>query len=93
MMKLNMMNRNQFLSMKYKAGVALIAMLLSTSVFADPGKNLLFIITDQQSYDALSIAGNAVLETPNLDRLARQGAYFENAYSACAVAPRPGLPY
>jgi len=33
----------------------------------------------------MSIAGNTVLETPNLDRLAKQGAWFENAYSACAV--------
>lgn len=48
-------------------------------------KNLLFIITDQQRYDALSIAGNTVLETPNLDRLAKQGAYFQNAYTPCAV--------
>ncbi|MDA3823886.1 MAG: sulfatase-like hydrolase/transferase [Bacteroidales bacterium] len=47
--------------------------------------NLLFIITDQQRYDALSHAGNTVLETPNLDRLAEQGAYFKNAYTACAV--------
>ncbi len=48
-------------------------------------KNLLFIMTDQQRYDALSIAGNTVLETPNLDALARQGAWFRNAYTPCAV--------
>jgi arylsulfatase A-like enzyme len=48
-------------------------------------KNLLFIMTDQQRYDALGIAGNTVLETPNLDRLARQGAWFRNAYTPCAV--------
>lgn len=47
--------------------------------------NLLFIMTDQQRSDALSIAGNTVLETPNLDRLAKQGAWFENAYTPCAV--------
>ena len=47
--------------------------------------NLLFIMTDQQRSDALSIAGNTVLETLNLDRLAKQGAYFKNAYSPCAV--------
>jgi arylsulfatase A-like enzyme len=50
-----------------------------------PRKNLLFIMTDQQSYDALSIAGNSVLKTPNMDRLARQGAYFKNAYTPSAV--------
>lgn len=47
--------------------------------------NLLFIMTDQQRYDALSIAGNSVLKTPNLDRLAKQGVWFQNAYTQCAV--------
>lgn len=47
--------------------------------------NLLFIITDQQRYDAMGIAGNTVLKTPNLDRLAKQGARFKNAYTPCAV--------
>jgi arylsulfatase A-like enzyme len=47
--------------------------------------NLLFIMTDQQRFDALSFAGNDILETPNLDRLAREGAWFKNAYTPCAV--------
>lgn len=51
----------------------------------DKRPNLLFIITDQQRFDALSIAGNQVLKTPNLDRLAKQGAWFKNAYTQCAV--------
>jgi len=58
----------------------------SLNVVAEaPKKNLLFIMTDQQSYDALSIAGNTILKTPNLDRLAEQGAYFKNAYTPQAV--------
>jgi len=55
------------------------------SVAEAPKKNLLFIMTDQQSYNALSYAGNPVLQTPNLDRLAQQGAYFKNAYTPVAV--------
>ena len=47
--------------------------------------NLLFIITDQQRYDALGCAGNAAIHTPNLDRLAARGAFFRNAYTQCAV--------
>ncbi|MEN8882502.1 MAG: sulfatase-like hydrolase/transferase [Polaribacter sp.] len=47
--------------------------------------NLLFIMTDQQRFDALSYAGNKVLKTPNLDRLAREGAYFVNAHTQMAV--------
>lgn len=47
--------------------------------------NLLFLMTDQQRFDALSYAGNKILDTPNMDRLAREGAWFENAYTQCAV--------
>jgi arylsulfatase A-like enzyme len=52
---------------------------------AERPRNLLFIITDQQRFDALSCAGNAVVKTPNLDRLAHEGARFLNAYSSCPV--------
>ena len=47
--------------------------------------NLLFIMTDQQRWDAMSCAGNTVLKTPNLDQLAQQGARFTSFYSACPV--------
>jgi len=47
--------------------------------------NLLFIMTDQQRFDALGRAGNTVLETPHLDSLARDGVYFANAYSSCPI--------
>ena len=47
--------------------------------------NLLFIMTDQQRFDALSYAGNTVLKTPNMDRLAREGVHFENAHTQMAV--------
>lgn len=72
--------------MKRSYILIIIATFLSVFTTAQQKKkNLLFIITDQQRYDALSIAGNTVLETPNLDRLAEQGAYFKNAYTPCAV--------
>ena len=47
--------------------------------------NLLFIMTDQQRFDALAAPGNGVIKTPNLDRLAREGVRFANAYSCCPV--------
>ena len=47
--------------------------------------NVLFIMTDQQRFDALSRAGNKELETPNLDQLARDGAYFVNAYTPSPI--------
>ena len=70
---------------------SIIVVLVFTAHFAtaaEPAKrpvNLLFIITDQQRWDALSCMDNKVLKTPNLDRLAREGARFTNFYSACPV--------
>jgi len=49
--------------------------------------NLLFIITDQQRFDALGIVGAfPFLRTPNLDRLAERGVRFANSYTTCAVS-------
>ncbi|WP_280531355.1 arylsulfatase [Paenibacillus sp. J23TS9] len=44
--------------------------------------NILLITVDQMRYDCLSIAGHPVVETPNLDELARTGVRFDRAYSA-----------
>lgn len=45
-----------------------------------PKPNILFIFADDQRADALGIAGNSVLKTPNIDQLAREGIRFTNAY-------------
>jgi arylsulfatase A-like enzyme len=68
-----------------------LALVLGNSHAAETNRpatkpvNLLFIMTDQQRWDAMSCAGNPVLKTPNLDQLAWQGARFTSFYSACPV--------
>lgn len=47
--------------------------------------NVLMIMTDQQRWDALGCAGNSEIKTPNIDRLAKGGVQFTNAYSSCPV--------
>ena len=50
---------------------------------AERKPNILFIITDQQSADAMSCRmGRQFLNTPTLDRLAQTGALFTRAYSS-----------
>lgn len=44
--------------------------------------DILFIITDQQRWDALSCAQGGWGHTPNIDRLAQEGVYFEQCYCA-----------
>jgi len=52
---------------------------------SDSQPNLLIIMTDQQRFDALSAAGNTVLQTPNIDRIANEGVMFETAYTPVPV--------
>lgn len=47
---------------------------------ADTRPNILLIMTDQHQAKALSVAGNLDVETPHLDKLAKSGVRFENAY-------------
>jgi arylsulfatase A-like enzyme len=43
------------------------------------GPNIIFILTDDQRWDALGYAGNKIIQTPEMDKLAKRGAYFKNA--------------
>src|SRR6056300_597580 len=42
--------------------------------------NVLFIISDDLTYTALSCYGNKVCQTPNIDKLASEGVRFTQAY-------------
>ena len=51
--------------------------------------NIVFLMTDDQRADALGCAGNPIVQTPNIDGLARQGMLFRNNFvttSICAVS-------
>lgn len=54
---------------------------------ATPAKrpNVLFILTDDQRWDALGLAGHRHLKTPHLDRLGREGVRFRNAFCTTAL--------
>ncbi|MEM9282018.1 MAG: sulfatase [Verrucomicrobiota bacterium] len=41
--------------------------------------NLMIILTDDQRYDAMGFLGHPFLETPALDRIAKEGVHFKNA--------------
>jgi N-acetylglucosamine-6-sulfatase len=44
-------------------------------------RNIIFILTDDHRYDALGfLHAQSFIKTPNLDRLAREGAYLPNAF-------------
>jgi arylsulfatase A-like enzyme len=47
--------------------------------------NILVVVTDDQRFDALGIAGNPVVTTPAIDALARDGVRFTNAFVTTAI--------
>jgi len=46
----------------------------------DQRPNIILIITDQQRYDTIHALGFPYMETPNLDRLVREGTTFSNCF-------------
>lgn len=44
--------------------------------------NIVVVVVDDLRWDEFGAAGHPWLETPNIDRLAREGAWFLNAYHA-----------
>jgi arylsulfatase A-like enzyme len=64
-----------------------LAALGVTQVAASTRPNVVVILTDDQGWGDLSHHGNSNLETPNIDRLARQGADFRRFYVSPICSP------
>ena len=70
------------------AGRAILGILFGSIAWATqpPGPNLLLIYTDDQGYgDVSALNPNARFQTPNLDRLVREGLAFTDAHSSDTV--------
>lgn len=47
--------------------------------------NIIFILTDDQRWDALGYAGNKYAHTPEMDKLATEGVYFKKAMATTPI--------
>lgn len=47
--------------------------------------NIIFILADDLGYGDLGFLGQQYIETPNIDRLAKEGMFFTNHYSGATV--------
>jgi arylsulfatase A-like enzyme len=54
--------------------------------------NILFILTDDQQYDAIHALGNKDIITPNMDSLVHAGISFTNAYIMGSSSPAVCMP-
>ena len=71
------------------AGIISLGLMLPKCNFnhnTDKAKpNILFILADDQGVHELNSYGNPYYYSPNIDRLAKGGMLFTNAYAACPV--------
>jgi arylsulfatase A-like enzyme len=72
-------------------GGLLAAALASTASGGAPGRggprppNIVFFLGEGLRHDEFSFRGNRLLKTPNMDRIAREGVWFRNAFVTNAL--------
>jgi arylsulfatase A-like enzyme len=62
------------------AAAAASVSLAARAADAPPRPNVVFILVDDLRWDALGCTGNRIARTPNIDRIAREGALFKNFF-------------
>lgn len=67
------------------AGGALAAEASRPGAGASPRPNVLFVLMDDLGWHDLGPYGNDCIDTPNLNRFARESVRFTEAYAACPV--------
>lgn len=65
---------------KSRSNFSLIALLILFVTGQISAQNIVFIITDDHAYQALSAYDNKLIDTPHIDRLAKEGMLFNKAY-------------
>jgi arylsulfatase A-like enzyme len=64
---------------------ALLALLLALPEPQEARPNFVIMMCDDQRWDLMSCAGNGVLKTPGMDRIANEGVRFRNAFVTNAL--------
>lgn len=68
-----------------KSAITCIILICGITAFSRPTPNIVFFLVDDMGWTDLGCYGSTFYETPNIDKLARQGMKFTDAYSACTV--------
>ena len=72
--------------------IAVSGLIPAISCYSQAGQknqdkpNIVLLLVDDLGWKDVGFMGSKYYETPNIDKLARQGMVFTNAYAACAVS-------
>ncbi len=67
-------------------------LLLLIKGYADDRPNIIFLFADDHSFYDVGAYGNSEVQTPNIDRLAREGTLFSHAYNMGSEQPAVCVP-
>ena len=67
--------------------IAATFLLFATAIAHGEKPNVIVILTDDQGWGDLSLSGNENLSTPNIDSLAKDGAFFNRFYVSPVCSP------
>ncbi|MEJ2702599.1 MAG: sulfatase-like hydrolase/transferase, partial [Sedimentisphaerales bacterium] len=80
------MRRRDFLRLTIGTGASLWLPTVSSATDVQRKKpNIVLVVIDELGYYELSCMGNRLLETPNMDRLAREGMRFTQILAGAPV--------
>ena len=65
--------------------LSLLSVVVYCGSIAAQQPNILFLLTDDHRWDGIGVAGNELIQTPNLDRLCESGTRFTNAFVTLAI--------
>ncbi len=84
------MERREFINTIGKAAVGLTGVLamndfMKTFAAQDKKWNFLFILADDMGWNQVGFNGSKFYETPNIDKIAKEGIFFTDAYTPAPV--------
>ena len=71
--------------MRISALTLIVCLGITTEVLLADQPNIVFVFTDDQAPTAAGFGGNTQLKTPNMDRIAGEGAVLRNSFVVTPV--------
>lgn len=66
-------------------GMAMGLAVAAAAAGQSPRPNVVFILTDDQRWDCISLSERSRIRTPHIDRLGQEGIYFRNAFCTTSL--------
>ena len=76
------MNRREFIKQTAVATVAMPSLLRAQS---DDRPNIVLFLADDMTWRDCGVYGNPEVQTPNLDRLSREGMRFDGCFTSTSI--------